>query len=106
MSESDMRAIFVRELIKTLEVFGPDVTSQVVAKVEAVPDFKDPNAYVEVAVLVGRLAAEEAMKPIFAALEAEGAAHLAREADAKATYERFLKEFEVFRRMKVSRTIQ
>lgn len=94
------------EFIRQLAWTSPDVTEAVLWAVATVPFRNDVEAYLHDAMPVAVQAFTRAMQPQIDAAEAEVAALRAENAALSARHERFLREFEAFRQMRIPKTIQ
>jgi hypothetical protein len=70
----DVREIFREQVITHLRDFEPQITEQVLQRVDMVPAFDDVDIYIAVAAMVLRAALAAALQPTFARLTASEAA--------------------------------
>jgi hypothetical protein len=91
---AEVRELFREQVIAHLRDFEPDITEQVLQRVDTVPAFDDVDTYIAVAAMVVRAALEAALQPTFARRTANAAA-------ARAEVE----IMEAFRTAKTSKTV-
>lgn len=106
MNEPDIvvkvRAAVIKHLESAVDFAGPTVLEDVLAHVATVPYRGDNDAYLAEAVEALKVATETAIRPHIDASEARRAALQAQADEMAARTERFLREFEEFRRLTVS----